>query len=520
MKGLAPLGDQAQAPEDVPTVDPVDPMRALDAIVDFAVIVLDQDGRIVSWNKGAEQIHGWTADQILGSDFSVLYPADDQGRGKPERDLKAAREKGRFANRRRRTHSGGSTFLGQIVISPIKDDAGRPDGFVVSTHDISEYTASEEALTAREAHLRSILETVPDAMIVIDESGIIQSFSAAAVRMFGYLPEEIIGTNIKFLMPPPYREQHDGYLRRYHRTGERRIIGSGRVAVAQRKDGSTFPMELQVGEMQSAGKRFYTGFIRDVTERRQTETQMREMQSELFHMSRFTALGEMASTLAHEINQPLTAISSYLKGSGRILDRMEGAQVPMLRDAVKEAADQALRAGEVIRHLREFVSRGESEREVVGLQRLVEEASALALVGAKERGVKVTFDFASSAPLVLVDRVQIQQVVLNLIRNAVEAMQEVSQRDLVIKTQEMPTDAMIEITIRDTGPGIAPEVIDKLFTPFTTTKKTGMGVGLSICRTIIESHGGKIWADSRPEEGTTFHFTLSHLHKEEIADGE
>ena len=192
----------------------------------------------------------------------------------------------------------------------------------------------------------------------------------------------------------------------------------------------------------------------------------------------------------------------------------------MLRDAVKEAADQALRAGEVIRHLREFVARGESEREVVGLQRLVEEASALALVGAKERGVKVTFDFASSAPLVLVDRVQIQQVVLNLIRNAVEAMQEVSQRNLAIKTQEMPTDAMIEITIRDTGPGIAPEVLDKLFTPFTTTKKTGMGVGLSICRTIIESHGGKIWADSRPEEGTTFHFTLSHLHKEEIADGE
>ncbi len=245
---------------------------------------------------------------------------------------------------------------------------------------------ADEDLRAREAHLRSILETVPDAMVVIDEQARIKSFSAAAVRQFGYAEEDVAGRNVSLLMPEPYRTQHDAYMARYLSTGERRIIGIGRVVVGQRKDGSTFPMELSVGEMRSGGERYFTGFIRDLTERRQTETRLQELQSELVHMSRFTALGEMASTLAHEINQPLTAIASYLKGCRRLLSRMEGAEVLKLSDAVNEAADQALRAGQVIRHLREFVTRGEGERHIEGLPKLIEEASALALVGARREG--------------------------------------------------------------------------------------------------------------------------------------
>jgi two-component system sensor kinase FixL len=279
-------------------------------------------------------------------------------------------------------------------------------------------------------------------------------------------------------------------------------------------------MELAVGEMRSGGQRYFTGFIRDLTERQRTEARLQELQSELVHMSRFTALGEMASTLAHEINQPLTAIANYLKGCRRILQRMNGDEVPMLQNAVNEAADQALRAGQVIRHLREFVTRGESERHIENLPKLVEEASALALVGAKERDVRVTFSLDPNASLVLADRIQVQQVLLNLIRNAIEAMQDARQRELVVATKALSNDHLIEVSVSDTGTGIAPEIMDQLFQPFITTKKHGMGVGLSICRTIIESHGGKIWVESKPNLGTSFRFTLRSVSQEELADAE
>ena len=402
-----------------------------------------------------------------------------------------------------------------MTITPLKEENGHVYAYAMVARDVAEQAAAEAALKAREAHLRSILETVPDAMVVIDEQARIQSLSAAAVRLFGYEPSEVIGKNVKLLMPAPYQEQHDSYLQRYLRTGERRIIGTGRVVVGQRKDGSTFPMELAVGEMHSGGVRYFTGFIRDLTERQQTETRLQELQSELIHMSRFTALGEMASTLAHEINQPLTAISNYLKGCHRILERMDGQPIPMLREAINEAAEQALRAGQVIRHLREFVARGESERHIESLPKLLEEASALALVGAKERGVRVAFHFDPNAAFVLADRIQVQQVLLNLIRNAIEAMEDQPRRELVLATRPAG-DGVVEVSVKDTGPGIAAEVTAQLFQPFVTTKKHGMGVGLSICRTIVESHGGKIWAESLPDKGTTFRFTLKAVHREEM----
>ena len=234
------------------------------------------------------------------------------------------------------------------------------------------------------------------------------------------------------LMPSPYREDHDGYLERYLRTGERRIIGIGRVVVGERKDGSTFPMELAVGEMKSGNQRFFTGFIRDLTERQKTEARLQELQSELVHISRLTAMGEMASTLAHELNQPLSAIANYLKGSRRLLEGSSDEHSAMLRDAMDKAAEQALRAGQIIRRLRDFVARGESERRVESVKKLVEEASALALVGAKDQGVRVRFQFDPAVDLVLADKVQIQQVLLNLMRNAIEAMEASDKRELVI----------------------------------------------------------------------------------------
>lgn len=490
----------------------------LDAVTDIALFALNGEGAIASWNLGGEHISGWVREEILGRQFSVLWTAEDVASGRPARALAEARQTGRSEMRGACQRRNGSRYAASVTVTCSPAGQNPPPGFSVVIRDISERVASEDALRASEAHLRSILETVPDAMIVIDESACIQSFSVAAERQFGYAPDEVIGRNINLLMPDPYRSQHDGYMQRYLTTGERRIIGIGRVVVGRRKDGSTFPMELAVGEMRSGGQRYFTGFIRDLTERQKTETRLQELQSELVHMSRFTALGEMASTLAHEINQPLTAIANYLKGCRRILQRMQGDDVALLTGAVNQAADQALRAGDVIRHLREFVARGESERRIEALPKLIEEASALALVGAKEKGVRVTFRFDPDAQLVLVDRIQIQQVLLNLMRNAIEAMQDMPRRELLVSTEARSAEGLIAVTVADSGTGLAPEIVNHLFQPFMTTKKHGMGVGLSICRTIVESHGGKISAESEPGRGTTFMFTLRAIHPEELAN--
>jgi two-component system, LuxR family, sensor kinase FixL len=377
-------------------------------------------------------------------------------------------------------------------------------------------TSTREAL-AREAHLASILDTVPDAMIVIDEDGIVHSFSSAAERLFGYSAAEVIGKNVKLLMPSPYRENHDGYIERYLRTGDRRIIGIGRLVVGERKDGSTFPMELAVGEMRSGDRHFFTGFIRDITQRQQSEARLQELQSELVHISRLTAMGQMASALAHELNQPLLAIVGYVKGSRRLLENSTEDASGLLRDAMDKAGDQALRAGQIIRRLREFVARGDSDRRVESVKKLIEEASALALVGTKDQGVRVRFQFDPAIDVVLVDKVQIQQVLLNLVRNAVEAMAGAQRRELVISTAA-GNDDMIAISVADTGFGIAPEIASQLFQPFITSKAHGMGVGLSICRTIVEAHGGQIVAEPNPVGGTIFRFTLRAASGEDFSD--
>jgi two-component system, LuxR family, sensor kinase FixL len=376
---------------------------------------------------------------------------------------------------------------------------------------------SAHETAAREAHLTSILNTVPDAMVVIDEAAIIHSFSTAAERLFGYTNAEVIGKNVKILMPSPYRESHDGYIERYLRTGDRRIIGIGRVVVGERKDCSTFPMELAVGEMRSGNQRFFTGFIRDLTERQRTEARLHELQSELVHISRLTAMGEMASTLAHELNQPLSAIANYMKGSRRLLEKSSESTAALLRDAMEKASEQALRAGQIIKRLRDFVSRGETERRVENARKLVEEASALALVGARNQGVRVKFDFDPAADLVLADRVQIQQVLLNLMRNAVEAMETSERRELSIATAK-DSDDTVAISVADTGCGIAPEASSQLFQPFFTTKRQGMGVGLSISRTIVEAHGGKLEALPNAGGGTIFRLTLRAVTEKDLSD--
>lgn len=224
-------------------------------------------------------------------------------------------------------------------------------------------------------------------------------------------------------------------------------------------------------------------------------------------MARFTALGEMASTLAHELNQPLTAVASYLNGARRLVDGGKAEDLPMAREAIDNAAGQALRAGQIIRRLREFVARGETDRQAEDARRLIEEASALALVGAKEAGVHFMLQFEDNLPAVLADKVQIQQVLVNLVRNAIEAMQQSETRKLTVSAFTVDAGTA-QIDVRDTGAGISPEILPQLFQPFVTSKPHGMGIGLSISRTIAEAHGGRLWADPAPDGGTIFHLTL------------
>jgi len=373
-----------------------------------------------------------------------------------------------------------------------------------------------DGLTQREhsleqALLGSILATVPDALIVIDVRGQIVSFSAAAQRMFQYAESDVLGENISMLMPSPDREKHDGYIDHYLKTGERRIIGIGRLTSARRRDGSTFPIELSVGEVQDEGRPLFTGFIRDLTESQQAERRVADLQAELAHASRVTAMGTLASALAHELNQPLTAIANYLEAGRDMLDADGPVDRELLREAMAESASQALRAGEIIRSLREFIRRGETIRQPEALRGLLAEGAALAFIGVDSRGLDMDISVDPRVDKVLVNRVQLQQVIINLTKNAVEAMAGSPARILRLSAipAPSPTDAgRVEVIVADSGPGLAPEMSRTLFTPFTTTKPSGMGVGLSISQTIVEGHGGRIWAEPSQWGGTAFHFTL------------
>ncbi|MBV8336712.1 MAG: PAS domain S-box protein [Alphaproteobacteria bacterium] len=488
--------------------------RAIVATAVDAIVVIDRTGAIRSVNNATERLFGYAADELIGRNVKILMPepyASDHDEYLANY-LRTGRKKiigiGREVVGRR---SDGSVFPMDLSVGEARD--GDEPIFVGIIRDITDRKAAELGQRETELRLRSILDTVPDAIIVIDAKGIIQSFSPAAERLFGYAGAEVIGRNVNVLMPTPYREAHGGYIERYLRTGERRIIGIGRVVTGRRKDGETFPMELQVGEFSFLGTRYFTGFVRDLTERQEAERRIQDLQAELMHASRLSVMGQMASTMAHELNQPLTAVMNYLEAGRQLLS--SGAAPPeRVGEMMEKAIAQAQRAGDVIRRLREFVSKGETERRVQNLNQLVEEALALALVGARQRGVRISLELDEAVPPVLVDHVQIQQVVLNLVRNAVEAMDQVERRELTVGTRAIPEEGVAEISVADTGPGIAPEMADRLFQPFITTKATGMGLGLSICREIVEAHHGRLTTAPAPAGGTVFRVTLPIADRE------
>jgi two-component system sensor kinase FixL len=483
-------------------VAPNDPYRLLFEAAAIGMNWSAIDGRLLEANQTFCTMLGYTRSELLTKTIDDLTHPDDRAADRREFARLKAGEIASYTLEKRYRHKNGAMIRGRATVSLMP---GEEPCRIAIIRDLR--TEQGEATARRDsaARLKSILDAVPDAMIVIDERGLIESFSPSAETMFGYAAREVIGQNVKLLMPTPYREQHDAYLDRYRTTGERRIIGIGRVVTGQRKDGSTFPMELSVGEANIGETRLFTGFVKDLTERERSERRIEQLQAELMHIARLGELGQMGAALAHELNQPLAAVVNYLQAARRLLQAAPDAP-PRVGEAMEKAAAQAERAGQVIRRLREFVAHGETERREENVNALIEEAAALALVGAKSAGITTRLLLRADLPPVLVDKIQIQQVLLNLIRNALEAMEASDERILTVEA--LPDGGLMTITVADTGPGLAPDVAQNLFQPFVTTKARGMGVGLSICRSIIEAHGGRIWASPRDGGGTAFAFAL------------
>ncbi len=471
------------------------------------------DDPIIYVNPAFERMTGYTKNELIGRNARFLQNNDRDQPG-VEKIRDALRDERPVQAVLRNYRKDGTPFWDEIAIAQVRDTDGTVTHHIGIQNDISDRMANEAALRGNRTLLQTMIATSPDAIVTIDTTGSIESFNAAAASMFGYTAGEVIGKNVKILMPDPYNSQHDDYLSRYLETGEKRIIGVGREVHGKRKDGTKFPIELAIGEIEVDGQRRFTGFIRDISKRRKAEDDLAatrervaELQSEFMHVSRLSAMGEMATTLAHELNQPLTAIASYVQACQRILRSDHDDRMPRAESIMAKVGDQSIRAGEIIRRLRTFVAQSESDRRLEAIDTVIEEACDLALIGATAAGVEVEKEFAKDLPPVLVDRVQLQQVLVNLLRNSLDAMASTENPKITVRAARNGGDHIV-VSVADNGPGFDPEIEANLFQPFNTSKPDGMGIGLSVCRTIVESHGGTISAANNEGAGVTFRITL------------
>jgi two-component system sensor kinase FixL len=468
---------------------------------DDAIVGKDLNGVVTSWNRAAEAMFLYPAGDIVGRPITLIIPAHRIEEETVILDrIRRGERIAQFETERQRRD--GCIIPVSLTISPIHDAEGRVVGVSKIARDLSEKQRVHRELAQREALLQAILDVAPDALVVIDSQGIIQTFSPAAVRLFGLSEQEAVGQNVSVLMPAGPGSQHDDFIKRYRTTGQRRIIGVGRAVAGQRRDGSVFPMELTVGEVTLPGTQLFAGFARDMTERQEREHRLSELQAQLVHVARVSELGQMVSALAHEVNQPLTAMSSYLSGIRRLL---ASGNLAAAQQAMEKVVQQGDRARLIIQRIRDHVRKREPERQIENLSSTIAEASDLALAGV-DRGLALTIKVEDGAEAVVIDRIQIQQVLLNLIRNAVEAMAGSARRALSITA--VRANEMVEISVRDSGPGLPAAVKERMFEPFFTTKAAGMGVGLSVCRTIVEAHGGTLCAEDGVDGGMVFRLTV------------
>jgi two-component system sensor kinase FixL len=617
--------------------------RATFELAGIGHVHVDLEGRWIRVNDRFCEMIGYRREELLAMSAAEITHPEDVPRLLASLQEMLSGGTDHASIEKRYVRKDDSILWAHATGSVVRDAAGGPDFLVGIIVDIGARKKAEAQLTTGEAQYRAIFDSSVEAMVVIDAIGDIQSVNPSVERIFGYAPSELIGANIRMLMPEDIRSKHSDFLRRYRETGVKTVIGIGREVTGRRKDGTVFSLDLSVAEWKRGGDTFFTGAMRDVSARKEAEAalaaseahfaaiyaqpgagvaetdlrrrfvsandryceivgrsreellqlamkdivhpedlqetgplferlvaagkpftvekryvkpdgsiacvmstaspiklkdsvptivvvviditerkvaeaalgaseeSLRLLQNEFAHMSRVNDLGEMAAAIAHEINQPLTAIANYLNtGLFAAVDGPGEERSAETEQIMRQAAEQALRAGDIVRRLREFVGQGNGERTIERAEKLVDFAMALALMEARSSGISIDRIAGVGDAEVEVDAIQIQQVLVNLLRNAVDALRGAPTRGvprLTISTRE-GEDGAVEFSVADNGPGIAPALAGRIFEPFMTTKAKGMGMGLSVCRRLIESHGGTIDAESEPGLGATFKVRL------------
>ncbi len=461
-----------------------------DALAFAPVMLRAPDGTIRKWSAALALQYGYDASEAEGHKAHELLRTDYSGRrAQICGELESSGEWcGDLTNRRK----DGTKLVVAVhcVLVPEED-------LVVETNVPTGRRNPESDYYA------AIVESSDDAILATTLEGMITSWNRASETMFQYSADEMVGFSVDKLLPPDRRREEEIILRE---------VGLGHKishyeTLRLRKDGVEIATSLTVSPIRAADGHIIgaSRIARDITERRNIEDRFQQMQSELAHMGRLNEMGQMASALAHELNQPLTATNNYIAAARRNLEA-PAPHIDRALDALAKGGAQVLRAGEIIRRLRGFLSKTGPESQAELVERLIEDTAALAHIDAKFRDIALKFDFETSNAKVVLDRVQFQQVLLNLLRNAFEAAECRPDPEVTIATRTKGDE--VEIRVRDSGPGLAPEIAENLFQPFVTTKQGGMGVGLSICRSIIEGFGGKIWYEPAPEGGAQFLFTV------------
>jgi two-component system, LuxR family, sensor kinase FixL len=474
-------------------------------------------GRI-DWSPGTEQRLGLEPGALSNIDRwqAQVDPADV--RDVLETIAQAARDRAEKISFRWRLAHPREVRVVEGSARVFYDGHGKMQRGVGMILDVTARDEREAALRRREVHLQSLLDTVPDAIVVIDAQGQILQFSTAAQKLWGYAPEEVVGRHFTVLAPATEREGIATVLRRFLETG-RGLTDRVITSVAQTKDGRQFPVEARTGVAHSDHDLLLTIFLRDLTEQVTAEERLRDLNAEIAHVSRQSAMSELAADLAHELNQPLSAISNFLAAARMLLERGEDPE--RISELLRLGVEQTQRAGEIIRRLRAFMARGEVEMRTELVDRTVRDAVDLVLVSTGLANIRVNYHLDPDVQFVFADRIQVQQVLVNLLRNAIDALRQSDQKEKIITiVSRRSDDHMIEIAVTDNGPGMPSQVLDNLFSRFTTTKGVGggMGIGLSISKRIIEAHGGTLRGDNRPEGGACFRFTLPAVEQGETND--
>lgn len=471
------------------------------------VLAVNDRGLISVFNSACERMFQYRPEEVLGHGIAMLMASPF--REEYEDRFRLFLETGEVE-----TAAAGREILGQrkdgstfpILMSVAEDvHISRRVYIGIVLQDLSHLQLERTVFAEQRAFLAAIVDSSNDAIISKTLDGRVTTWNKAAERIFGYSAQEMIGTPIIRLFPEDRIGEEQAIL-------EKILLGAALEhyeTVRLRKDGTPIAVSVTVSPIRDVNGKVIgaSKTVRDITERKETEARLQSLSSELSHVARVTEMSQVSAALAHELNQPLTAVLNYTNVAKRFIETTGEQARAKAAEAIGKASEQAMRAGQIIRRLRDFVEKRESAKSLENINAVAEEALVLGLVGTKSTELRTSLDLTPDLPPVLVDRVQIQQVLVNLLRNATEAMGESERRDLTLSTA-LSDEGMVKVSVADTGTGITDELAARLFKPFVTTKPGGMGIGLAISRSIIESHGGRLLMSPNAGGGTVFQFTL------------